>query len=90
MEQKDRLLRRLKTVEGHVCAVTRMVQEDSYCIDVIRQIQAVSAALNKISAQILQSHLDTCVTTAVRGNNTEKRERVLTEIAEVFEASLRA
>ena len=46
-------LRRLKTVEGHLRGVIRMVEEDAYCIDVIRQIQAVEAALNKVSAQIL-------------------------------------
>jgi len=56
-------LRRLKTVEGHVRGIERMVEEDAYCIDVIRQIQAVQAALNKISTMILEDHLHSCLIT---------------------------
>jgi DNA-binding FrmR family transcriptional regulator len=80
-------LKRLKTVEGHLRGVIRMVEEDAYCIDVIRQIQAVEAALNKVSAQILEEHLNSCVTTAIQGSDKKERERVLKEIAEVFEMS---
>jgi DNA-binding FrmR family transcriptional regulator len=80
-------LKRLKTVEGHLRGVIRMVEQDAYCIDVIRQIQAVEAALNKVSAGILESHLNSCVTTAIQGNDPAERERVLKEISEVFEMS---
>lgn len=80
-------IRRLKTVEGHLRGVIRMVEEDAYCIDVIRQIQAIEAALNKVSVQILEGHLDACVTTAIQGSNKEERQRVLKEISEVFEMS---
>jgi DNA-binding FrmR family transcriptional regulator len=69
----------LKTIEGHLRGITRMVEEDAYCIDVIRQIQAVEAALNKVSSQILEGHLNSCVTTAIQGNNKAERERVLKE-----------
>jgi len=82
-------LKRLKTVEGHLRGVIRMVEEDEYCIDVIRQIQAVEAALNKVSAQILEGHLNSCVTAAIKGNNQRERERVLKELTEVFEMSTR-
>ena len=85
--ENDSTLRRLKTVEGHLRGVIRMVEEDAYCIDVIRQIQAVGAALNKVSAQILEEHLNSCVTTAIQGNDKKEREKVLKEIAEVFEMS---
>ena len=64
-----------------------MVEQEAYCIDVIRQIQAVEAALNKVSAQILEDHLNSCVTTAIKGSNPKERERVLREITEVFEMS---
>lgn len=80
-------LRRLKTVEGHLKGIIRMVEDDAYCIDVIRQIQAVEAALNKVSVQILDEHLNSCVITAIRGDSEQERERVLNEIAEVFEMS---
>jgi DNA-binding FrmR family transcriptional regulator len=85
--ENENALRRLKTIEGHLRGVIRMVEEDSYCIDVIRQIQAVESALNKVSTQILANHLDSCVTTAIQGNNQKERERVLKEITEVFEMS---
>jgi DNA-binding FrmR family transcriptional regulator len=82
---KDSTLRRLKSIAGHVKGIEKMVAEDAYCIDVIKQIQAVQAALNKVSTGILDGHLHTCLTTAVRGEDADERERVLGEIAEVFE-----
>ncbi len=87
MKDSENALRRLKTVEGHLRGVIRMVEQDAYCIDVIRQIQAVEAALSKVSTQILENHLDSCVTTAIQGNNPAERERVLKEITEVFAVS---
>lgn len=81
----ENTIRRLKTVEGHLRGVTRMVEEQAYCIDVIRQIQAIEAALNKVSAKILEDHLNSCVITAIKGNDRKERERVLKEIREVFE-----
>ena len=83
----DSALKRLKTVEGHIRGIQRMVEEDAYCIDVIRQIQAVQAALNKISSQILDEHLNSCLITAVRGEDAAERERVLKEVIDVFEAA---
>jgi DNA-binding FrmR family transcriptional regulator len=86
MESPD-TVRRLKTIEGHLRGIIRMVEEDAYCIDVIRQIQAVESALNKVSTQILEGHLNSCVITAVQGEDPAERERVLKEITEVFEMS---
>jgi DNA-binding FrmR family transcriptional regulator len=85
--ENDNTIRRLKTIEGHLRGVIRMVEEDAYCIDVIRQIQAVEAALNKVSSRILEDHLNSCVITAIQGNDKKERERVLKEITEVFEMS---
>lgn len=85
--KNDNALKRLKIIEGHLKGITRMVEEDAYCIDVIRQIQAVSSALNKVSAQILEGHLNSCVITAVQGEDPAERERVLKEVLDVFETS---
>jgi CsoR family transcriptional regulator, copper-sensing transcriptional repressor len=85
--ENDNTIRRLKTIEGHLRGVIRMVEEDAYCIDVIRQIQAVEAALGKVSSKILEDHLNSCVITAIQGNDKKERERVLREITEVFEFS---
>ena len=88
MKSED-TLKRLKIIAGHMGGVIRMVEEDAYCIDVIRQIQAVQAALNKVSAAILENHLNSCVTTAIRGENPAERERVMREITDVFESGMK-
>ena len=85
--QKTQLLRRLKSVAGHLHGVEKMVADDAYCIDVIAQVQAIQAALNKVTVQILDDHLHSCVITAVRGDDASERERMLGEIATVFEKS---
>ncbi len=66
-----------------------MLENDTYCIDVIRQIQAVQASLNKVSSLLLDQHLNSCVVTAVRGENLSERERILKEISDVFDAASR-
>jgi len=86
-QTKQTVSQRLVSAAGHIKGIERMVQEDKYCIDVIRQIQAVQAALNKVSTLMLDNHLHTCVTTAVTGNDPGERERVLREITSVFEVS---
>jgi CsoR family transcriptional regulator, copper-sensing transcriptional repressor len=83
----ENALKRLKTIEGHLRGIQRMVDEEVYCVDVIRQIQAVQAALSKVSTLILDEHLNSCVTTAIRGEDPEERERVLKEISGVFDAA---
>ena len=82
---QKKTIRRLQIIEGHVRAVQRMVESDAYCIDVIRQISAVQSALAKVSQVILEEHLSHCVTEAVRSDDTQRREKVLQEIADVFE-----
>jgi DNA-binding FrmR family transcriptional regulator len=85
--KNESALRRLKTAEGHIRGIERMVEDEAYCIDILRQLQAVQAALNKVSNMILEEHLRSCLTTAVRGDDPDERERVLREISEVFAES---
>ncbi|MEJ5201424.1 MAG: metal-sensitive transcriptional regulator [Anaerolineales bacterium] len=89
MKEREDVIRRLKTAEGHLRGVQRMVEEDAYCIDIIRQIQAIQSALNKISTLILEKHLNSCLIAAVQGEDPAERERVLHEIVDVFEAASR-
>ncbi len=83
---KTNVVRRLKSANGHMGGIVRMAEEDAYCIDLIRQINAVQAALDKVSGLVLEGHLNSCLVTAVRGDDPADRERVLSEIAEVFKA----
>lgn len=86
-KKKTDTLRRLKSIHGHLKGIEKMVEDDSYCIDVISQVQAVQAALSKVSVQILDDHLRSCVITAVRGDDADEREKMMAEIASVFEKS---
>lgn len=86
-EHRADVLRRFKSISGHLKGVERMVEEDAYCIDIINQIRAIQAALGKINVRIMDDHLHGCLATAVRGDDVEEREKMLNEIAAVFEKS---
>jgi DNA-binding FrmR family transcriptional regulator len=87
-EAKKREVRnRLRSIEGHVRGIERMVEEDAYCIDVIKQSVAVQRALERVNGIILENHLQTCVTTAIQGEEPQERERVIGELLEVFETA---
>ena len=86
-ELKKDTINRLRSIEGHVRGIERMVEEDTHCIDVMKQIKAVQNALDRVNSQILGNHLQTCVTTAIRGEEEAERERVIGEIIQVFDAS---
>jgi CsoR family transcriptional regulator, copper-sensing transcriptional repressor len=87
MADKTDLLNRLKTIEGHVRGIQRMVEDDGYCVDILKQTKAIQRALDKFNSLVLERHLDSCVTTAIRGDDTSERERVIHELLQVFEAS---
>jgi DNA-binding FrmR family transcriptional regulator len=86
-ETTTNLLNRLKSIEGHVRGIEHMVEDGAYCIDIANQIMAVQRALQKVNSLVLDRHLHTCVTTAIRGDDPEARERVIGEIMDVFEAT---
>ena len=87
MIKHEEALHRLKSIEGHIRGIQKMVEDDKYCIDVIRQVQAVQAGLNKVTTMILEEHLHSCLITAVRGDDPADRERVLEEIADIFDTA---
>ncbi len=89
MEEQETtdIVRRLKSVEGHVRGVQRMVGEGAYCIDVVNQIVAIQRALKKVSGLVLDQHLHSCVTSAMRGTDATAREKVLEELLDVYEAT---
>jgi CsoR family transcriptional regulator, copper-sensing transcriptional repressor len=69
---KDQLLNRLRRIEGQVGGIERMVEEDRYCIDVLTQIGAVQAALDKVALGLMDDHARHCV---VGGPDSKKEER---------------
>lgn len=84
---KTQLLNRARSVQGHMGAVVRMLEEDAYCVDIIKQTQAIQKAIDKMNALLLEKHMNECVTTAIRSNQAQERERVIGELIQVFETA---
>jgi DNA-binding FrmR family transcriptional regulator len=82
---KPKLLNRLKRIEGQVRGVTRMVEEDRYCIDVLNQIQAIHAALVRVESEMLKTHLGHCIESAIVSGDQEEQRRKASELVELFE-----
>ena len=79
---QERIVHRLKITKGHLEKVIKMVEEDAYCIDVLHQMQAVEAALNKTEGVVLENHLKTCTANAIKEGRTDE---AISEIMNVFE-----
>jgi DNA-binding FrmR family transcriptional regulator len=88
-QARAKIVTRLRSVAGHVRGVERMVDEGAYCVDVMRQILAIQRALDRINALVLEDHLQTCASTAIRSDDPRQRERTIAELLEVFEMSSR-
>ena len=75
-ETKDQLHKRLRRIEGQVRGIQKMVDEDRYCIDILQQMSAVQAAMDKVALGLLDDHVKHCMT---EGADDEKRRREMTE-----------
>lgn len=74
---KEPLIKRLRRIEGQVRGVERMVEEDRYCIDVITQITAIQAALDKVGLGLLEDHAEHCVIGGEAGNQEERTAELM-------------
>ena len=74
--EKQALLNRLKRVEGQVRGLQRMVEEDTYCIDILTQVSAATKALEKVALSLLDEHLRHCVSQAVRNGGDEAEAKL--------------
>lgn len=81
---QERILHRLKISQGHLDKIIQMVEEQSYCIDIIHQSQAVQQALRETDDLILENHFRTCVAKAIRKGNDKD---VIAEIMQVVKKS---
>jgi DNA-binding FrmR family transcriptional regulator len=75
-ETKDQLHKRLRRIEGQVRGIQKMVDEDRYCIDILQQMSAVQAAMDKVALGLLDDHVKHCM---AEGADDEKRRREMTE-----------
>jgi DNA-binding FrmR family transcriptional regulator len=83
-DAKDSALKRLRRIEGQVRGLTRMVEQDRYCIDIVTQISAARAALRKVEEEILQDHVAHCVEHAISSGNKAEQRRKVAELMEVL------
>jgi len=75
-------LKRLRYIEGHLNGVRRMIEEDAYCVDILKQSFAVRRAIEKLEQLMLEGHLRTCVVEGIRDG---REEQVVGELKELYE-----
>ncbi|KCZ58984.1 metal-sensitive transcriptional regulator [Hyphomonas chukchiensis] len=83
-ETREAAVKRLARIEGQVRGVAKMVADDRYCIDVVRQVQAIKAALSGLEGVILDDHIATCVDHALKGDDMEARREKVEELVAVL------
>ena len=81
-ETREQALKRLNYIEGHLGGIRRMIDEDTYCVDVLKQTYAVRRAIEKLEALLLDGHLHTCVVTGVKEG---RDDQVIGELLELYE-----
>jgi DNA-binding FrmR family transcriptional regulator len=81
---KDQLLARLKRIEGQIRGIEGMVQDDRYCIDILTQISAAQAALDKVALGLLDGHAHTCVVGAQPEQQDERTEEMMAAIGRLL------
>jgi DNA-binding FrmR family transcriptional regulator len=82
--QQQSLVTRLNRIEGQIRGIRRMVQEPRLCIEILQQLAAAEAALNRISLAVLKHHVETCVPEGVSQGELESKKR-LTELVDIFD-----
>jgi len=88
-QEKDDYTKRMRRIEGQVRGIARMIDEDKYCIDILTQISAVSSALRSVALNLLDEHLNHCVTDAVATEGPEAPENAREKLAEASAAIAR-
>jgi DNA-binding FrmR family transcriptional regulator len=83
---KKQILNRLATIEGHLKGIRKMVEDDVYCVEILKQTYAVERALQKFEGALLEGHLNTCVPTGFKEGRDNEMVR---ELADLFELSRR-
>ena len=81
---REKVLARLRRVSGQVDGIQRMVEEDRYCVDVLHQVAAAEAALDRVGHLVLAAHVDTCVSSALESGRPAERKRKMQELLDVF------
>ncbi|HEY3484800.1 MAG TPA: metal-sensitive transcriptional regulator [Ilumatobacteraceae bacterium] len=84
-DDKHEILKRLRRIEGQIRGLQRMVENDTYCIDVLTQVSAATRALQSVAVELLDEHLRHCVSDAVQSGNRPETDRIITEASRAIE-----
>jgi DNA-binding FrmR family transcriptional regulator len=84
IDNKDAVLKRLRRVGGQIGGVERMVEEERYCIDIITQVSAIQAALDKVAIELLDDHARHCVVGAADDNREEMTEELMDAVSRLI------
>ncbi len=84
--ETDALLLRLRRMEGQVRGVQKMIEEGRYCVDIVTQLQAISAASDKVAQQVLEGHIRGCVADAIK---EQRGDEAITELMTVLGKAMR-
>ena len=80
---KQRALHRIKIIQGHLAAIEKMLNDDTYCVDVVHQSHAVQKALRNLDALIIEDHLKTCVVHQIKNGQEQKSAAELIRLFEL-------
>ncbi len=83
-DTRNGCLKRLSRIEGQVRGLSRMVEDNRYCIDIVTQVAAVRAALKKVEEEVLRDHVAHCVEHAIRSGDPEQQREKVSELIEVL------
>lgn len=83
--ERKSTLNRLRRIEGQVRGIAQMVEDDRYCIDILRQVQAVKSALAKVENGILKDHAALCVADAIASGDPDAQRTKFGELVDLFE-----
>ena len=86
IKTKEDMLNRLRRIEGQVKGIHKMIEEDKYCVDILTQVAAVRAAINKVGSLVLEKHAMTCIKNAV---SSDDKEKALTELIKTMQSFVR-
>ncbi len=87
---KDDYLKRLRRIEGQIRGLQRMIDEDTYCIDILNQVAAATKALQSVAVGLLDEHVRGCVRDAAAGDDRDQADAMVTEATKAIERLIKA
>ncbi len=90
ISEKDDYLKRLRRIEGQIRGLQRMIDEDTYCIDILNQVAAATKALQSVAVGLLDEHVRGCVRDAAAGDDRDHADAMVTEATKAIERLIKA